>query len=75
MPLPDRRPSSMRRDVGFGASLLKTVWLRLTPMPAMHTDKVSPDKTFSIRMPQIFRSPTYMSLGHLILASIPCFAR
>ena len=36
---------------------------------------ISASRTFSIRIPQIFRSPTQMSLGHLMRASMPRLSR
>lgn len=44
-------------------------------MPTMLEESHAPRKEFSISIPQIFLSPTYMSFGHLISAWIPCKER
>ena len=70
-----RRPVRRVRDVGFMSWGGKSFWLRFKPIPMMLQDIFAPEREFSISIPQIFLFPTYMSLGHLILASIPSFAR
>jgi hypothetical protein len=62
-------------EVGLGREEGKTVWLTFMPIPTMLHLIFPAHKVFSIRIPQILRLPTYMSLGSLIFESMPCCSK
>ena len=54
------------RDMGLGASDKKFRWLMFIPIPTIDCAMLHPERVFSMRIPHIFESSTYMSFGHFI---------